>query len=120
MDILSAYLSSVPTMTDARIPYGRLLVIAGLAALADLLLTRSAQASLFFCSSDTQACNFLAQHQTLLSLLNFPASQLALHFHHGLAAHWSASSWLWINAALWGVATFILGCVVSHLRRTVR
>lgn len=94
-----------------------LLLIACAAALLDGLLTRSAQASLFLCSSLAEPCNWLAHHQSLLAVLNFPASQLAVHFHHGPLARLTPDLWLGINALAWGLATFLLGWLALCIKR---
>lgn len=100
-----------------RSPLRLLLLVACAVAVLDGLLTRSAQASLFLCSSLAEPCNWMAQHQLLLAVLNFPASQLAMHFHHGPLANLTPNLWLSINALSWGLATFLLGGLALRIRR---
>lgn len=94
-----------------------LLLVACAVAVLDGLLTRSAQASLFLCSSLAEPCSWVAHHQLLLAVLNFPASQLAVHFHHGPLASLPPNLWLVINALGWGLATFVLGWLALRVKR---
>lgn len=93
-----------------------LLLVACAVAALDGLLTRSAQASLFLCTSLAEPCGWVAHHQLLLAVLNFPASQLAMHFHHGPLARLTPDLWLGINALTWGLATFLLGWLALRIK----
>lgn len=94
----------------------RLLGIAALTALAQGLLTRAVQASLFRCSSD-QPCPWLEAHQTLLSLLDFPAAQLALLPQLETFTQAPALAWQVANALVWGAMAALVAAALSHRRR---
>ncbi|MGC1329603.1 MULTISPECIES: hypothetical protein [unclassified Pseudomonas] len=84
----------------------RLLAIGALTALAQGLLTHAVQASLFRCSG--QPCPLLGTYQTVLSLLDFPAAQLALLPQLEALSQAPAVAWLVLDALVWGAIAMLI------------
>ena len=91
----------------------RLLTLAALTALVQGVLTRVVQASLFQCSSP-DPCPLLGAHQALLSVLDFPAAQLALLPQLEALAQAPAVTWQVVNALVWGACAALVGWRLQH------
>ncbi|MFF7710923.1 hypothetical protein [Pseudomonas sp. NPDC007930] len=97
-------------------PLLRLALFAALVGAADMILSRTLQASVFYCSSVPPGCGLLGLQQGLLELLQLPGSHVSSWFARGPLAQLPASLWWWLDGLCWALAAFLLGTLACRRR----